>query len=93
MVLIDTPGHAAFSNMRQRGVSAVDAVILVISGIEGIQAQTIECLKLIRDKNIPYVIALNKIDRPGADKDFVISQLYKHGWTQSEADVCENAIF
>jgi len=62
-LMVDTPGHAAFSNLRKRGGSVADIAILVIDVMKGFQEQTYECITLIRERGIPFVVALNKIDR------------------------------
>ena len=71
ITFIDTPGHALFSNMRKRGVKCTDMVILVVSAVEGVQNQTHEILKILEEGEIPFVIALNKIDADKADTDKV----------------------
>lgn len=63
LLIIDTPGHEAFSNIRQNGTKFADLVILVIDIVRGVQQQTIECIKLFNEQGINFVIALNKIDR------------------------------
>jgi translation initiation factor IF-2 len=67
ITFLDTPGHAAFTGMRERGAVAADIAILVVSAEDGVKAQTIEALNTIRNANIPYIVAINKIDRPGAN--------------------------
>ncbi len=69
ITFLDTPGHAAFTGMRERGASAADIAILVVSAEDGVKAQTIEALNTIRAAGIPYIVAINKIDRPGANID------------------------
>ncbi len=67
ITFIDTPGHAAFTGMRERGASAADIAILVVSAVDGVKAQTLEALKTIRDAKIPMIVAVNKIDLPEAN--------------------------
>ena len=75
ITFIDTPGHAAFTGMRERGAQVADIAILIVSGVEGVQAQTIEALKTIKSADLPFIVAINKIDRPEADADKVKQQL------------------
>src|SRR3989344_4577087 len=67
ITFIDTPGHAAFSAIRARGASAADIAILVVAADDGVKAQTLEALKSIRETNTPFIVAINKIDKPTAD--------------------------
>jgi translation initiation factor IF-2 len=76
---IDTPGHEAFTRLRQRGAKATDLIILVISAIEGVQKQTQEVLGIIKSSQIPYIVALNKCDRDQADPERVIRELKEQG--------------
>lgn len=69
ITFLDTPGHAAFTGMRERGAIAADIAILVVSAEDGVKAQTIEALNTIRAAKIPFIVAINKIDRPGANID------------------------
>lgn len=69
ITFLDTPGHAAFTGMRERGADVADIAILVVSADDGVKTQTIEALNTIRNANIPYIVAINKIDKPGANID------------------------
>ena len=77
--LIDTPGHAIFSNMRKTGAMLTDYVIVIISAIEGIQPQTKEVLDLVSKYQIPIIIAANKIDRNGANIEQLLEDLIDEG--------------
>lgn len=65
ITFIDTPGHAAFSKMRARGAKIADIAILVVSAEDGVKPQTIEAYKTILESNTPFIVAINKIDKPG----------------------------
>jgi translation initiation factor IF-2 len=78
MTFLDTPGHEAFVSMRKRGAGVADIGILVVAADDGVQEQTIETIKTIKEQEIPYIVAINKIDLPGADTDAVIQQLIEH---------------
>lgn len=67
MTFLDTPGHAAFQEMRLRGADVADIAILIVSAEDGVMPQTLEALASIKAANIPFVVAINKIDKPGAD--------------------------
>ena len=79
ITFIDTPGHAAFEAMRARGAAAADIAILVVSAEEGVKAQTLEAWKRIMESGMPYVIALNKIDRPESNIERTLAQLAENG--------------
>jgi translation initiation factor IF-2 len=67
ITFLDTPGHESFAKIRQRGASVADIAILVVSAEDGVKKQTLEALKCIRESNTPMIVAINKIDKPGAD--------------------------
>lgn len=69
ITFLDTPGHEAFQAMRVRGASVADIAILVVSAEDGVKPQTLEALKAIKTDDIPFVVAINKIDKPGANID------------------------
>lgn len=78
MTFLDTPGHEAFISMRRRGAGVADIGILVVAADDGVQEQTIETIRTIKEQEIPYIVAINKIDLPDADTDAVIQQLIEH---------------
>jgi translation initiation factor IF-2 len=67
ITFLDTPGHEAFQKMRLRGADVADVAILIVSAEDGVKPQTLEALASIKQASIPYVVAINKIDKPGAD--------------------------
>ncbi len=75
ITFIDTPGHEAFTAMRSRGAKVADIAVLVIAGEEGIKPQTKEALSHIKEAGIPMIIAINKIDKPGADPERIKREL------------------
>lgn len=78
ITFIDTPGHAAFSAIRARGANVADIAILVVSAEEGVKEQTLEALRHIQESNIPFVIAINKIDKSAADIERTKISLLEH---------------
>jgi len=79
ITFIDTPGHAAFSAIRARGANVADIAILVVAADDGVKAQTIEALSQIREVGIPFVIAINKIDKPGTSVERTQNSLMEQG--------------
>lgn len=78
ITFIDTPGHEAFSELRARGANIADVAILVIDASDSVMPQTVESISHIKAAKIPYVVALNKMDLPGADPEKVKTDLMKH---------------
>lgn len=79
ITFLDTPGHAAFSHMRSRGAAAADIAILIISAEDSIKPQTREAIEVIKSHHVPYIVAINKIDKPNADPEQVKSDLLELG--------------
>lgn len=79
ITFLDTPGHEAFSGMRERGALVADIAILIVSAEDGVKAQTKEALDTILANNVPYVVAINKIDKPGANPEKVKGELIENG--------------
>lgn len=79
ITFVDTPGHAAFSDMRERGAQIADIAILVVSAEDSVKAQTLEAWETIKSARIPYVVAINKIDKPGANIEKVKADLMEKG--------------
>ena len=84
IIFIDTPGHEAFTEMRLRGSLVTDIVILVVAADEGVKEQTIESLNHAKAAKVPIIVAVNKIDKPGADPEMVKHQLADRGLLPEE---------
>ena len=84
LTFIDTPGHAAFTEMRARGARVTDIVVLVVAATEGIMPQTIEAIDHARAAEVPIIVAANKIDLPGANSKQIRQRLMEHGLVSEE---------
>lgn len=93
ITFLDTPGHAAFTEMRARGAMCTDIAILVVAADDGIMPQTIEAINHAKAAKIPIIVAVNKMDKHGANPDRILTQLTEHGLTPSEwggeTEVCK----
>ncbi len=84
ITFIDTPGHEAFTEMRARGASVTDIVIIIVSAVDGIKPQTVEAIDHAKAANVPIIVAINKMDLPGANPDRVLQELTEYGLTPEE---------
>ena len=93
ITFLDTPGHAAFTEMRARGAMCTDIAILVVAADDGIMPQTIEAINHAKAAGIPIIVAVNKMDKHGANPDRILTQLTEHGLTPAEwggeTEVCK----
>ena len=79
VTFLDTPGHAAFSSIRGRGVKVTDIVVLVVAADDGVMPQTIEAISHAKNGEVPIIVAINKMDRPAKNLDRIYTQLAEHG--------------
>ena len=84
ITFIDTPGHAAFTEMRARGASITDIVIIIVAADDGVMPQTKEAIDHAKAANVPIIVAINKIDKPDANPDRVMTELAEYGLTPDE---------
>ena len=93
ITFLDTPGHAAFTSMRARGAMCTDIAILVVAADDGIMPQTVEAINHAKAAKIPIIVAVNKMDKHGANPDRILTQLTEHGLTPAEwggeTEVCK----
>ncbi len=81
ITFIDTPGHAAFTEMRSRGAKITDIVIIIVAADDGVMPQTKEAIDHAKASGVPIIVAINKIDKPGANPDRVMQELAEYGLT------------
>ena len=86
ITFIDTPGHAAFTEMRARGASITDIVIIIVAADDGVMPQTKEAIDHAKAAGVPIVVAVNKIDKPEANVERIKTQLTEHGLLPEEWD-------
>lgn len=84
LTFVDTPGHAAFGEMRSRGANVTDIIVLVVAADDGVMPQTEECISHAKNAGVPIVVALNKMDLPGVDDQKTLQQLAQHDLLPAE---------
>lgn len=84
LTFVDTPGHAAFGQMRARGANVTDIIVLVVAANDGVMPQTVECIAHAKAAGAPVVVALNKVDLPGINEQKVLTELSQHGLYPTE---------
>ncbi|MEZ6122955.1 MAG: translation initiation factor IF-2 [Planctomycetaceae bacterium] len=84
VTFVDTPGHAAFGEMRARGANVTDIIVLVVAADDGVMPQTVECISHAKNTGVPIIVALNKIDLPDVDEQKTLQQLAQHDLLPAE---------
>lgn len=84
ITFLDTPGHEAFTIMRARGAKLTDIAIIVVAADEGMKPQTIESINHAKEANVPMIVAVNKMDKPGANLDLIRGQMAEQGLQPEE---------
>jgi len=84
VTFVDTPGHAAFGEMRARGANVTDIIVLVVAADDGVMPQTVECISHARNANVPIIVAMNKMDLPDINEQRVLQELAQHEIIASE---------